>query len=84
MNVLLRQPTNAEELRIALRNGIVHFSFVKKDGSLRNAKGTTNLSEVPSQFHPTTGRQSSPKVVVFFDLIKNEWRSAAITSLMFK
>ena len=47
------------------------------DGSLRTAVGTTNLSNVPVDHHPQGVRESSPKVVVYFDIEKKEWRSVS-------
>lgn len=63
------------ELRRKLSRGVVQFAFKKLDGTLRNAVGTTNLSAIPQENHPRGVRQSSPKVVVFFDIEKREWRS---------
>lgn len=69
---------SAEELRTNLRAGVLEFAFVKKDGSLRLAKGTTQLEQIPSSSHPTGAKASSPKQVSFFDLEKGEWRSVSI------
>lgn len=66
---------NADELRIMLHEGNVHFQFVKSNGELREATGTTLLDNVPSDSHPKGVRDSSSNVIVFFDLDKGEWRS---------
>ena len=68
-------PITHEGLRTRLRNGVVQFAFKKLDGSLRTAVGTTNLSSIPATDHPKGGRESSPRVVVFYDLEKRQWRS---------
>ena len=68
-------PITHEGLRTRLRNGVVQFAFKKLDGSLRTALGTTNLSSIPMADHPKGSRESSPRVVVFYDLEKREWRS---------
>ena len=55
-----------QDLRKALNEGIVLFQFVKKDGTLRHARGTTCPDLVPTPkayVHPnskppTTGRLS--------------------------
>ena len=68
-------PVSHEELRTRLRRGVVTFAFKKLNGDLRTAVGTTDLSEVPREFHPTGRKESSDKVVVFFDTEKRQWRS---------
>lgn len=74
MNLL---ETTHDELKSKLSRGIVQFAFKKLDGSLRTAVGTTNLSNVPVDHHPQGVRESSPKVVVYFDIEKKEWRSVS-------
>lgn len=69
------QKINAEELRARLHEGKVHFQFLKSNGELREANGTTLLDSIPNDSHPKGERDSSSKVVVFFDLDKGEWRS---------
>ena len=70
-------PTTPEELRSALRRGVVQFAFKKLDGTLRTAVGTTNLATIPAEHYPRGARASSPNSIVFFDLEKREWRSAS-------
>jgi hypothetical protein len=75
MNFLQTEPNT---LRSRLREGVVQFAFEKLDGSLRTAIGTTNLSSIPTESHPQGVRESSEKVVTFFDMEKKEWRSVSI------
>lgn len=82
MGTTLR-PISAEDLRRRLRTAITKFYFVKKDGSMREVLGTTNLNHVPSSNHPSGVRESSPSVVVFFDTTIQEWRSAQNTTDFF-
>ena len=70
-------PTTPETLRSKLNEGAVQFAFKKLDGSLRTALGTTNLSSIPQESHPQGVRDASNKVVTFFDLEKQEWRSVS-------
>ena len=64
-------------LREALKKGIVHFAYYKKDGTLREAIGTRNLEiagkevgyTIPS---PKTGNTNEN---AYFDLTRNAWRS---------
>ena len=64
-----------ENLKIKLANGIAHFVFIKKDGTLREAWGTTQPNIVMAK---TNGRGVSRelfKTTAFFDVEKGEWRS---------
>lgn len=73
--------TVAEQIKEDLHKGVVTFTFKKKDGSIRVAKGTlqTNiLTEKLGDWKPS--RPSSPKVQVFFDMEKNEFRSFSLGS----
>ena len=66
----------------ALRNGIVTFSFWKKDGSIREAKGTTHPLLIPDDKRPkSTDKMVNGKwsMVNYFDLDRNDWRSFNIT-----
>ena len=71
------QRVETSELRTRLHEGRVHFQFVKKNGDLRDANGTTLLDNIPKDSHPKGVRDSSPSVTVFFDLDKGEWRSVS-------
>ena len=64
-----------ETLKEKLRNGVAHFIFVKKNGEIREAFGTTN-SAVASKY--TNGNGISReffKTTAYFDIEKGEWRS---------
>lgn len=57
-----------------LSEGLLNFAFIKKDGSVRVANGTTNLDLIPQEFHPKGTSKSSDKVIAYFDTDKNSWR----------
>ena len=64
-------------LREALKKGIVNFTFTKKDGTIRHATGTRNLTLAESKTGtsvpaPTSGRVNEN---AYFDLDKCAWRS---------
>ena len=69
--------TTATALREALKKGIVRFTFYKKDGTIREATGTRNLSfaekttgeSIPA---PKSGRINEN---AYYDLDKKAWRS---------
>jgi len=70
-------------LKNRLRGGVVSFAFKKLDGTLRTAVGTTSLTLVPIQNHPTGEKPASPKVVTFWDIEKESWRCVSITQEIF-
>ena len=66
-----------------MRNGVVEFSYTKKDGSTRVAKGTLNFDIMGEENQPKNG-VGSPKNGVgydsdtttrYFDINSNGWRS---------
>lgn len=66
----------------ALKNDVVEFIFLKKDGTLRYAKGTTDLSEIPTENHPKSGMNETPLVKRYFDFTVNGWRSVVLDNLV--
>ena len=76
-------PITAEELKRKLNEGLVQFAFVKKNGVLRTAMGTTNLRHIPADQYPKGVRESSPKQVCFWDLLTGEWRSVSVNCQIF-
>ncbi len=64
-----------QELIERLQKGKVRFTFIKADGSLREAYGTKVLDFVPFNKHPQGAKKPSDDVITFFDLEKNEWKS---------
>ncbi|TGY04151.1 SH3 beta-barrel fold-containing protein [Muribaculum sp. NM65_B17] len=64
-----------DTLKVKLSNGIAHFVFKKKDGSLREAWGTTQRNIANAK---TNGRGVSReyfKTTAYFDVECGEWRS---------
>ena len=65
-----------------LSDGVVTFTFMKKDGSLREARGTTHPLLIPSEDQPLSlGPESVThlKSIPFYDIDKKAWRSFSIT-----
>jgi len=77
------QPISAQDLRVRLRTGLTKFYFIKKDGSLREVMGTTNLNHVPADKHPQGVRQTPDSVITFWDLLAGDWRSAKVETQFF-
>lgn len=85
MNVIARRTSSElmagaksimiENLKKELRNGVAHFLYTKKDGTLREAFGTTNKSLVEKK---TCGYGVSREyfaTTAYFDVEVGEWRS---------
>ena len=67
--------TSVEELKEMLKNDIVEFEFIKKDGSVRTAKGTLMAEHLPPLKENNNSRKPNENVVVYFDMEKQSWRS---------
>jgi len=75
--ILYGEPITVPELRKLLHQKILNFEFIKLDGTIRPARGTTMMKYVPQSAHPKGIRPSSPKVAAFYDLQKKDWRSVS-------
>ncbi len=75
------------DLKKALNEGIVIFQFVKKDGTLRMARGTTSPDLVPTDDTPKGKRTPEQQAkfdrqtVAFYDIDKKGWRCMKINTL---
>ena len=75
------------DLRKALNEGIVLFQFIKKDGSIRHARGTTNPDLVPTDDTPKDKRTPEQQAlyqrttVAFYDIDSKGWRSMRIDTI---
>ena len=68
-----------EDLRRNLQGGSpVHFSYFKKDGSVRNAIGTLNEKLIPEEMRPKDSSTNTGNNLKYYDLEKNAWRSLYI------
>lgn len=70
------------KLKAAMREGVAEFTFVKKDGSVRPAKGTT-LPSITGYTPDSTApkRNYSPLYVRYFDTDRNGFRQFAAERL---
>lgn len=72
-----------EELKKKLHEGVVEFSYRKKDGSIRTAKGTLNDGYIPEEHLPKGDSYVSPdNVQRYYDLNSEGWRSFLIENLV--
>ena len=67
--------TDLNEFKEMLKNGIVEFEFIKKDGTLRKAKGTLLAEHLPAPKEGTSSKKPSDNVCVYYDMEKNAFRS---------
>ena len=64
-----------EALKDKMKNGIAHFVFQKKDGSLREAWGTTNRSLAEKYINGNGVTREAFATTAFFDIEVGDWRS---------
>lgn len=64
-----------ENLKEKLRNGVAHFIFVKKNGEVREAFGTTNAAVAAKYTNGNGCSREYFKTTAYFDIEKGEWRS---------
>ena len=64
-----------ENLKEKLRNGVAHFIFIKKNGEVREAFGTTNAAVAAKYTNGNGISREYFKTTAYFDIEKGEWRS---------
>ena len=67
-----------EDFKKLLReNEYVNFTYTKKDGTERAAKGTLNMNTIPEEHKPSesSNYKYADDVIRYFDLDKEGWRS---------
>lgn len=73
----------AKELKQELRKREVKFSYWKKDGSVREARGTLNSEVYGKDNEPTgSGRPVTENQVRYYDLDAQGWRSFLVENLI--
>ena len=64
-----------EVLKTKLREGVASFVFVKKDGSLRHAYGTTKKELADAHINGRGESRENYACCAFWDVEKGAWRS---------
>ena len=64
-----------QELKSKLHSGVAHFIFIKKNGEVREAFGTTNTSVAAKYTNGNGCSREYFKTTAYFDIEKGEWRS---------
>ena len=71
-----------ENLKTKMANGVAHFAFAKKDGSIREAWGTIQENIAAAKTNGNGISREYYKTTAFFDIEKGEWRSFRWESLL--
>ena len=71
-----------EQLKEKLANGVAHFLYIKKDGSVREAWGTTSPSLAQRHINGNGTSRELYKTTAYFDVEKGGWRSLRWESIV--
>ena len=64
-----------ENLKKQMQNGIVHFAYVKRDGSIREAWGTTKSGLVDKYINGNGTSREYFCTIAYYDVEAGGWRS---------
>ena len=64
-----------ENLKAQMMQGVAHFAFCKKDGSIREAWGTIQNNITKAKTNGRGVNREQYATCAFFDIEKGEWRS---------
>ena len=64
-----------DTLKAKLRSGVAHFVYFNKDGSLREAWGTTNPTLAAKYTNGRGCNREMYATTAYFDIEKSAWRS---------
>lgn len=67
-----------------LAGGVTAFRYLKKDGTIREARGTTNIEIIRAEGYEFKGPQRPPVegVTVYWDMDAHGWRSFITANLL--
>ena len=71
-----------ENLKSKLQNGIAHFTFIKKNGELRECWGTTQSNLAKAKTNGNGESRENYCTTAFYDIEKGAWRSFRWESLV--
>ena len=72
----------AVKLEKKMKSETVSFVFLKKDGSVRQAKGTKSSLVIPKELSPKGTGKVCLSNINYFDVESNGWRSFNVTNLL--
>lgn len=64
-----------EQLKEKLKNGVAHFVYLKKDGSLREAFGTLNRALIDNYINNSGESREKNQCTAYFDIQAGGFRS---------
>ncbi len=64
-----------ENLKQQMRNGVAHFLYIKKNGEVREAWGTSNPSLAAKYTNGNGCSRENYFTTAYFDIEKSSWRS---------
>lgn len=70
------------QLKEKLANGVAHFIFIKKDGSVREAWGTTNSSLAQKHINGRGDSRENYYTTPWWDCEKGGWKSLRWESIV--
>ena len=74
---------NINDFKNALRKGVVNFKYKKKNGEIRDAKGTLNVEIMGEENTPKgTGYDNVDTNIRYYDLNSEGWRSFIAENLI--
>lgn len=78
-----KKEVNINEFKKALHQGVVEFSYRKKNGEFRSAKGTLNIEVMGKDNAPKgTGFEITDTNIRYYDLNSEGWRSFITDNLI--
>lgn len=69
-------------LKEKMNHGVAHFEFMKKNGEIREAWGTTQSNVASAKTNGSGYNKELDNCIAYFDCIKGAWRSFRYESLI--
>ena len=69
-------------LEEALKKGVVHMVYLKKNGAMRDAHGTRATALIPEGYRAQGRRKPSPLTFAYWDTDRGGWRCLLRNRLM--
>ena len=71
-----------ESLKEKLRSGVAHFVYIKRNGEIREAWGTTSRTLVEKHICGNGNSRENYSCTAYFDVEKGAWRSLRWESIV--
>ena len=78
-----KKEVNINEFKKALHKGVIEFKYKKKNGEIREAKGTLNTEVMGEENTPKgTGYEIADSNIRYYDLNSEGWRSFVVENFI--